>query len=200
MLLRPYCTIDDVRRHIGNTSAADEDLEVAINRASRYIEDKTGRNFWFNDYSEAAYTVRRIDVIGDMALLPFEVITLTEVSQDDAVLTEGTEGDYSFEVGERVIKSNSSWSTAIPYTGTLTVKGTFGFELDETDPDEAPPQGLPEPINTACILVAATYSGVWMKSITGLGGERESVLVQRIPTEVAGLLKPFSVKLTRAAF
>ncbi len=192
-LLRPYCTLDAVRRNLENAAADEDLLKEAVNRASRKIEDATGRNFWFNDYTETAYRVKRADIIGPLILLPFEVITLTEVLTDGEALEEGSEGDYVFEAGDRLLRSVADW------TGNIDLTGTFGYALAELEPDTSPPPLLPEAVSTAAIVIASVYSGLWRKSIRGVDGTPETIVQNTIPPQILKSLERFNVRAVRAS-
>lgn len=197
-LTRPYCSLAQLQDHIGNADPDKQDLlESAINRASRFVEDKTGTDFWFHDHSTTALTVNRRDVLGDQVLLPFPIITLTEVSNDGEVLVEGVDNDYFFEVGERAIQGLAAFGS-IPFVGTLTVKGTFGYTLDTVDPTNLPPPTIPGTINQAAILIASAYSGLWQKSVRSLTGGTDNYFVQDVPKEALTLLKSFKLVAHRA--
>lgn len=217
-LLRPYCTLADVQNFIGNSqSDITSLLQDSINQASRMVEDMCGRWFWFLDYSSTAYTVPRPRVVGNIILLPFEVLTLTEVAIDGVVQASDT---YDYRAGERTIvrvygsgvsssydssTSQAETPVAIDWldgqlTGTITVKGTFGYALETTGSGEGatpvitvPPPLLPYQIRRATMQIAAAISGQWRKERVSLDGQRDSILETRIPTEVDGLLKKYKV-------
>lgn len=196
---RPYCSMDELRSFISNNNPADEDTLIrAINQASRLVDDKTLRDFWFHSYTTSYYTVKRVDVSGDLALLPFEIITLTEVKLDDELLIEGIEDDYIYEAGSRMLRHISSWG-AEPFKGVLKVKGTFGFALDADDPDTMPPPTIPPKIKEATLMIAAAKSGLWTKSRIGISGERESFIETKIPSDAGRLLMQYKLS-HRTAF
>lgn len=200
-LLRPYCSLSDLQDFLGNDTPDNVNtLLRAINRASRVIEDKTGRNFWFNDYSTSAYRVFRSDVTPKRALLPFEIITLTEVSEDEEVLEEGSDNDYIFDVGTRSIQFTSD--RTFPYTGTLLIKGTFGYALaDAPNSQTQPPPLLPGEISDAALRIAAAYSGLWEKSVQNpIAGSNETVRVQTPPREAISVLQKYDIRPARAGF
>jgi hypothetical protein len=187
---RPYCTVQQLRDFISNDNPdLEAKFEEAVNRASRYVDQRLGASSWFQDYSVTAYPVDKRDVLDSFILLPFPIITLTEVVQEGETLAEGEEDDYQFTVGERTIRSNGTWG-AIPYTGSIIrIKGTFGYALSEIDANNTPPPSLPFDINDAAIRIAAVLSGMWKKSSRSIDGSSETVLVQSIPREVEASLR-----------
>ena len=188
-LLRPYCSMAQLRDFIGNDDPELElKLEDAINSASRLVEQKLGSSAWFQDYSSSWYTVDPRDNIGAFIVLPFPIITLTELTQDGEALAGGVYGevegaDYTFTPGTRTINSPGGLA------GVIKIKGTFGYPLDATDPTNLPPPTLPFDINEAAVKVAAALSGLWKKTARSFGGENETVLVQSIPKEVLDRLR-----------
>lgn len=196
-LLRPYCSVSDVRAFIENDAGDDDVFKSAINRASRHIEAVCDRNFWYNDYSSTAYSVRRSAVMPAAIYLPFEIITLTQLTLDDEVLTEGAEEDYYAEEGvnSRVINGVFTY----PFTGTLTIKGTFGFALDP-DPDNNPPPGLYGDLHDAAIRIAAAFSGLWKKTVRAFDGNPETSLVQSVDASVMKVLHKYKVNKAAGTF
>jgi hypothetical protein len=200
-LLRPYTTVERLRDFIGNFDSENEDRFIdAINRASRLIEAETKVQWWFNDYSVTPYTVPRRDVLGAVIVLPWPIITLTEVVQDSETLIEGaSEGDYYFEAGETVVRASASWG-GIPYAGTITLRGTFGFALDESDPTGAPPPTLPAHIAEMALEIAAVFSGFWRRSIRAADGTSDTAIVQSVPATTMSRLRAASPVMHRRAF
>ncbi|CAB4162560.1 hypothetical protein UFOVP783_64 [uncultured Caudovirales phage] len=178
-----------LRNFIGNDDPEIElKLEEAINAASRMVDQRLGSSVWFQDYSASFYTVDPRDNIGAFIVLPFPIITLTELTQDGEALAGGAYGevedaDYTFTVGTRTINSTGG------FTGVIKIKGTFGYALDETDPDNLPPPTLHPDINDATIKAAAALSGLWKKTSRSFGGENETVLVQAVPNDVLARLR-----------
>ncbi len=193
-LLRPYVSVSEMQAFLDNRDGGEEErIKEAINQASRYIEDRCRRDFWFHDHTTTAHTVKRGDICGQVCLLPFEILTLTEVKVDDTVLTEGlAEDDYWYESGSRIIRcTDTSWGDE-PFRQTLTVKGTFGYALDAESPLELPPPLLPGGLKEAAKQIAAAMSGLWKKTRMGLEGT-ESFTQTTIPAGVAGMLKQFTI-------
>lgn len=200
-LLRPYTTVERVRDFVGNYDSENEDRFIdAINRASRLVEAETKVWWWFFDFSSTAYDVPRRDVLDSVIVLPWPILTLTEVVQDDTTLTEGaSEGDYFFDVGETVVRSSASWG-GIPYSGTITMRGTFGYALDEADPTGAPPPTLPADINEMATEIAAVFSGFWRRSIRAADGTSDTAIVQTVSNQTMARLRSRSPVMHRRSF
>jgi hypothetical protein len=189
-LLRPYCSVDELRAFIRNDDPEIEDrLVESINNASRYIEDTTGRDFTYHDHATTAYQVKRQDIIADQVILPFEIITLTQVISDgqEQIARAGdytASYDYCYDAGSRILTHIDSWGSIV------AVKGTFGYALAATDSANQPPPTLPGRIKEACKQIAAAMSGLWQKQKVGLAGT-ESFFVTSVPREVKDLLRPY---------
>lgn len=188
---KPYCTVEEVQGIIGNDDASIiSRLIDSINQASRLVDEMCGRDFWFHDHSATPYQVVRANVSGRVILLPFEVITLTAMTQDGAAVDMSTVG---YEVGSRTIFGQTSWG-AYPYLGTITVTGTFGHGLALYNPTTTPPASLPAPIVRATSLIASAICGEWRKERVGIDGDKQSMLETRIPSEATSLLAPYRVR------
>jgi len=192
-LSRPYCSLSQVQRELGNHTPEIEDkLKDCINAASRAVDRICGRDFWFHDHTSSGYVVPRARVMGELVMLPFEVRTLTEVVLDDEVVDAE---DYDYQVGKRVIELLEGTWGASPFRGTLTVFGTFGFPLAECASEQVPPPTLFAEVSRATTLIAAAWSHEVRKEQVAITGERISLLESRIPPEVNGLLRPFHSNL-----
>lgn len=197
-LERPYCSLLDVQQETKNSgSELDEVYATAINLASRWVDGHCQRDFWFHDHASSALAVPRSRVLEDMALLPFPILTLTEV----ACFTDITAGptaadvlaaeDYFFEVGSPVLTQEAGVFGQYPFKGFLRLKGTFGYPLSATDPTITPPPTIPPDVRRAATLIAAAFSDENHKEQTGLDGQRIALLDTQIPIEARTLLKPW---------
>lgn len=153
--------------------------EDIINRASRFIEARTGVVWWLHDYSSTDYDVPSNLVIDDAIFLPWPVITLTSVTQDDSLLVEGKDNDYTYKAGESIIRSTGVWG-GYPFSGEILLRGTFGYALSSTAATETPPPGLPGDLVQAALEIAAVMSGQWTKVVrSALGQEADEITQQR---------------------
>jgi hypothetical protein len=79
-LLRPYCTLEEVRVECKNSTTDNDELYLrCINLASRYIENICKRDFWFHDHTTTPFRVPRSQVLGNEISLKSPVRTLTDV-------------------------------------------------------------------------------------------------------------------------
>lgn len=198
---RPYCDLLDVQEITGNSeSEAADTLRRAINAASRLVEDETGRGFWFYDHAETAYAVPRKCVVGEFVSLPFPVITLTAATLDGVAVDVGALYLSDQQDSTTTLVNSTDWG-AIPFTGAITLTGTFGHALIEAseeegspDPAQTAPPTIPASVRRATALIAAALSNEWRRERVALDGSRESMLETRIPAEALTLLRRYSIK------
>ena len=200
-LYRPYCTLTDVQTVTGaNDEGLDDTLNEAINHASRLVDEMTGRDFWFHEFAgDDTFVVSRNAVIGGIALLPFEVITLTAVGVDGSGLDVDA---LHYRAGEMFIESSSPFG-GFPFTSKLEVQGTFGYPLkivEDVPVLTEPPPTIPMSIRRATALIAGALSGEWKKERVSPDGFRESILENRIPSEARALLKQYDIRKRLAVF
>lgn len=207
-LLRPYTARADVQRETKNSgSELDDWYDECINFASRWIEEKCKRDFWFHDHTSAPLKVHRRRVMEDRALLTYPILTLTEVrvfsdiEQPDEDNDVWEADEYYFEEGERTLfaEEETDWRFAgspgrfgsYPFRGFMWLKGTFGYPLASSDPDSTPPPTIPAGIRRAATLVAASISAEQHKEQVGLDGVRVELLDTSIPKEAQRLVYRF---------
>lgn len=185
VLANPYCSLDDVQKELRNTDEVLEDtIIVAINQASRFIDDHCETDFLFHDYSASAYTVPRKRVIADSIFLPWPIVTLTEVISDGDSFDMGD--DIYYEVGGREIQSLDGDFADYPCTLAVTVKGTFGYEADSATEVAAT---LPPHVRRAATLIAAAWTGRYQKEQVSADGLVQQLLLTDVPQEALRLLK-----------
>lgn len=187
-LVNPYCTLEALKWELKFPQAdtsKDDELKAAINDASRWIDNRTGRDFFFHDHTTVPLVLDEYDAIFEGALfLPYRpVITITSLSAGAALLTSGT--DYRWVAGgDRVYRLGASWLPA-RVGNLITVYGTFGYPQATT---ADVPTGLPGYITHAARLVAAAFSGHNRKEIVGLDGNKMEVFTKEIPKLVLDAL------------
>jgi len=205
-LLRPYTTLAEVQRETKNSgSELDDWYEECINLASRYIEERCKRDFWFHDHTTTPYEIKRRNVYADVAVLPFPIITLDEVRvftdiEDPANANDVWDAtEYYFVTGERPIHAEGEWQFGeYPFVGFFRVKGTFGYPLAAGaeittggTADTTPPPRLPTNIRRAATMIASALSNENHKEQIGLDGVRVELLETAIPSQVHAMLERF---------
>lgn len=210
-LSKPYCTLNEVqdecRQHATEADVVDK-ISTAINRASRAIDEMCSRDFWFHDHTSSALPVSRRQVVGASIFLPWPILTLTEIKENGFVVQAN---NYNFEAGTRQIEKVSTMllgqiqgdplqSAAydeeprwmMPGGGnTITLAGTFGYALADTDPTKNPPPAMPSRVRRACVLIASAWSGENRKEQVSPDGQKVNVLDVRIPPEAKTLLSKY---------
>ena len=188
----PYCTLEDVRNETRNIDPSiEETLKVAINLASRSIDNITKRDFLFHDYSSEAYAVPDEFIYEKEFFLPWQIITLTEINVS-GVTSHVFRQDYNFRIGSRRVRMRGKIITD-EIEDYLEVKGTFGHEYSSED---SPAESLPQSVRRAATLIAAAWSSYNLKEQVALDGSKVELLDSRIPKEAMDLLKPFMREVT----
>lgn len=211
-LLYPYCSLSDVQKETRNSDTNLEDwFKECINRASRAVDEFTHTNFKFHDHASAALSVLRRWVIGHEIWLPWPIITLTEVKENNIVIDPAW---YYYEGGRQSIaRITNSLPIALgmPVAGefsadgeiggsgprwtipggvfTLTLKGTFGYYAATTSDV---PALIPESVRRATTLIASAWTMWNRKEVVGGDGDRQSILDSRVPREALALLERVS--------
>ena len=216
-LLRPYTTRTEVQKETKNSGSEQDDWYLqCINLASRFVEDRCKRDFWFHDYTSSPYQIDRRRVLGTTFVLPFPIITLTELRIFSDINEPNDNNDvwdtdeYHYVAGERTVYAEAEKSGLgvagspghfglYPFRGFLRVKGTFGYALAtefETgfDEDTTPPPTLPAGVRRATTLIAAAISDEMHKEQVGLDGGRVELLDTKIPREALTLLDRYVEK------
>lgn len=195
-LSNPYCTLGQLQKEIKNTDA-DSDADVlawhqdCINRASRFVDDYTHRDFLFHDYSATALPVEPRWILGNEIWFPWPIKTLTELTVD--TVAQSTD-DYTFKAGKRKLVNVEDLPKVEYQSGWVSVKGTFGYGTgaDTT----APPvdAGFPHAITRATVLIAAAFSADNRKEVAALDGTRTSLLDTNISNEAYHLLNRWTLR------
>jgi hypothetical protein len=220
-LFYPYCTLEEVQRFMGDTNPDHVDAILsAINRASRYIDDKSRWLFYRKEYTDeivlntqgapgnwtvwpAVNSVRR-----GFIKAPYKPILSVEVTSHvgetaPSVLVEGEDYEVDY-VNGRIYCLGYGWSMkAEAYTVTAKVGVDNGTEdltvippvlYDSTiAADES--HGMSGDIHQIAIIVAATFSGFWMKKIITQGNmQPQSFLVTHVDKDILQELYRWAAK------
>lgn len=208
VLVNPYCAVADVQAEIKNSdSTLTDQITLAINRASRWIDDYKARDYCLHDFSSTALTITLWDAVrvDNILYLPFSnIITLTEVTEAGVILTEDADFVRQYDKKRReaiaLIRLGGSllslitgenemvqprWMIGEPPSGVVTLKGKFGY--DQASP-AAIPTGLPEEIRWCAIQIAAAFTGHNRKEVVGVDGSKESIIDRSIPKPVYDML------------
>jgi hypothetical protein len=190
-LLNPYCTLAELCHELKKpvadaTGDMLDQLHEAINNASRWVDDYTGRDYYLHDHSSTVLTIDEFDdiIFGNRLFLPYApVITLSEVKLGTEVLV--LDVDYANKSDELVCLYGE-WGVVSPDT-KVTLKGTFGYAQTGGD-HSLVPTGLPGRIVLATRLVAASLSGHNRKEVVALDGTRTDMVDREISKTVYKLL------------
>lgn len=193
-LSKPYCTVAEVKSYTGDSDITTSTCEDAINHASRFVEQHCRRSFWYQDHSSTAFTVDYRDITPEIIYLPFPIITLTEVKQEDTVLDADSYTGMS-DGRIRLRKNSSSIWRVISREKYLfndeldiTIKGTFGYTISGTT---APPtdEDFPAAVRRATIIIASSFTDE--NEEANIFGQGTPIPVKDVPDEAYKLLKEF---------
>ena len=199
-LYKPYCTIADVKAYVKHHVLDTAVYRLAINLASRHVENLTGKDFWYRDET---YRVKADEITEQGIYLKWPVRELTSVSVNDSVqssssyfnvpITEDPHGHPSF-IGNI---SMALFNTAVPtdviqanrqgFPKKVFVTGKFGYTV--TDTTTMPTDDLfPAGVRRATTIIAGALTNNNRKEEIGLDGQRQSLLTTEFPSEVYTLL------------
>ena len=193
-LSKPYCTVADVQSYTGDSSISTSTCEDAINYASRFVEQHCRRSFWFQDYTSTQFTVDYRDITPEMIFLPWPIITLTEVMQEESVLeTDAYTGMSDGRI--RLRKNSKSYWQSIRRNKYLfnaeldiKIKGTFGYAISAVT---APPTDadFPASVRRATIIIASAFTDE--NEEAAIFGQGNPIPIKDIPEEAYKLLKEY---------
>lgn len=206
----PYCSLDDVLMELRKpASGAAEgtndynEIMLAIEHASRFIDRWRGRDFYQHDYTLTPLTFDDYSeqVQEDTIFLPYSpVISGLRLVQDGATLSDGA--DYRLLETARMDGSYQCklvrMATAFAFTSNpwnfnraggnyLSVYGLFGFAQSTA---EDVPTAMPDFISYAARCIAAAMSGHLRKEIITMDGNRDSIMTKEYDKIAASILGP----------
>lgn len=188
VLLNPYCSLEELKWELKFPLAdvsKDDELKSAINNASRWIDNRTGRDFFYHDYRVTPLVLDEFDSIyeGEIFLKHRPVIGITSLVVGSTTLVDNT--NFRWAAGEdRIIRLDGNWYPS-RVGNLISIYGHFGY-VQATPADV--PTGLPGYIAHAARLVAAAFSGHNRKEIVGLDGQKSEVFTKDIPKLVLDTL------------
>ena len=191
-LSKPYCTVGDVRSYTSDRDIPTSVAEEAINYASRYVDQFCNRSFWYHDHTSSSLLVDYRDITPHMIYLPFPIITLTEVKQEDTILEPDAYTGYD-DGRIRLRRNRSSIWKILRDDGyifdsdlDITVKGTFGYAVSSNT--EVPTDtNFPVAVRRATAIIASAFTDENEES--PLFGDGNPIPVKDIPEEAKRLLK-----------
>lgn len=142
--INPYISLTELREELKfkasdvvSGSALEDELLRVIDRASRWVDEHTGRDFFFHDHRVTPLTFHQFsdEVVEDMVFLPFSpVIAITELSEAGEVREENADFVCGTGADEGIIiRVGGEWSPTAG-EGVLSIKGTFGYEQPASHP------------------------------------------------------------------
>lgn len=198
-LNKPYCTLLDVQSETKNSEPENDSLYIeCINLASRYMEERCRRSFWYLDATTSPYRVPRFSIIGNDILLLFPIIDLDQVrvEEDPTVIPSANSAlsqiEYYYEEGRSTINISSTVALSYPFQGRIDLLGKFGYELEKDEAGHSiltlPPKTLPSAIRRATTIVAAAWSNQRRVENVALDGSKSLILDNTVSKEVDNLI------------
>lgn len=182
-----YATLAEVKSALRiNDSVDDTRLESAIQRASRWIDSKTGRFFYqvSGTYDFVCQNPYRIRIV-DLATANGLVVTSDDNNDNSFSGTWELNTDFRLEPTEApafglpynfLYAQDSEWVQDT----RVRVQGTFGFPA------------IPDPIKEACTLLSIR---LYKRPDAPLGvagfGDMGAVMVRGVDSDAQALLQPF---------
>lgn len=199
--VNPYISVEELCEELkipvpgaSDTNPSTDELMRAIDRASRWVDEYTHRDYFFHDFttdpiifdqfSDGVY----VDGNGrTIVFLPYSpIISVSEISVSGTVQVVGDHYSVGARGQDGVIYATSGW--ALGSGQTIAIKGTFGYSQGVTPDHSSVPVGLPGKVTIATRLVAAAFSGHNRKEFMGLDGSKETVINTEIPKTVFKML------------
>jgi hypothetical protein len=202
--INPYVTLqelcDELKRPLpsadGNLSAPkkealEDELKRAIDRASRWVDDYTRRDYFEHNYSVVPLEIDENweYVFGDKIFLPWPVLELDRIDLGSTTVEETEYRAGSGSNQYQIFSYFGHWNPTRP-DAVVTIYGRFGYSqtVAATYSSANVPQGIPAKITEATRKVAAAFSGHWRKEIFDMEGQGHEVAVNEVPQEVYKLL------------
>ena len=204
-LMRPYCTIADVKAYIKNHTLDTAVYTLAINLASRAIDKWCERDFW---YREETYRLQDDEITEEGLYLRWAIRELTQVRVNNEVqsqdsyyfvpITADPFGPNSFikNLSMRLYNTNVqdgaivNQANRIGFAKEVKVTGKFGYSI--LDESRMPiDEYFPSAVRRACSIIAGAFTNHNRREEVGVDGQRQSLLSTEIPDEVKKLLKKY---------
>ena len=171
----------------------DEDIKFAINKASRYVDNLTGRLFYkltlSGEYLNTTNGYNGWKIInrysGGLIYTPkfLPIISISSLSESGLGLTENTDFYIDYAAG-MIEKADGNW---VKEPREILISGSIGYDSDDT---ATPSDNIPGEINMSTIELAARLSGRFKKQkINYASGGAESIDLYEIPSWLIKNLK-----------
>lgn len=181
----PDPSLETEPEEIAKVQAELDKWHRAIERASRFVDDWLGEDFFEHDYSTVPLIFDQFSkgVYSEKIFLPSKpVIAITRIDYGTETFVADT--DYVVDPSGIVYNVRGNWNPSRP-DGLVKIYGTFGFPQD--DP-ESVPAGLPSKVVIATRLMAAVWTGDLKKEFVPFEGDPVSITQQEIPKTVFTVL------------
>jgi hypothetical protein len=191
-LYRPYVTLDDVKIYCGialSKADYDEDIKIAINKASRYIDGVTGRYYYQKTYTDeylnGTKDYQGWQILEELLFTPqlAPIISITSITEDSTLLVENTDFYVNKESGV-IEKDSGDWNDA---PRKIKISCVLGYASADT---ATPSTDIPGDIAQYALEIAARFSGHFKKTIKNyVSGTSETVDLFGVPKDIDTALK-----------
>jgi len=166
------------------------------------VDQISGKNFWFNDFTTKAYTPNKADIFEYTLYLPFPIRSITSVTIDGeeiikkvnfiSITEYGDPRNFYLELEEPDNSDLTQLGASSFFSGDKTaitkIKGTFGYKVASTT--EMPTEYIfPPDVRRATTMIAGTLTDQFRKESVDLQGNRSNLLETMIPMGAVKLLK-----------
>jgi hypothetical protein len=204
LLDRPYTTLDRVKAILGiklSDISKDETIELAINDASRFIDDATGMVFYKQTLTNFYLPVtgggggfsiypRSSQEGGGIIKCPWRpIISIQEIVELETALVENT--DFFVDlVGGRIERADGQdWERS---PRAIKISGTFGYNATTTT---APAADIPGSILRIAGEFAARMSGLYHRDVEQSDGTKLSLHESTVPKWMVDRLESMAMGL-----
>lgn len=201
---RPYTTLDRVKAILGLKSTdttKDDDVKLAINDASRFIDDVTGLVFYKHTLTNFYLPItgggggfsiypRNAQEGGGIIQCPWRpIIAISALYEGSVLLVENV--DYYIDlVGGRIERSaGRDWDRS---PRSIKISGTFGYNASATT---APADDTPGSIVRIAGEIAARMSGYYHRDVEQSDGTKLSLHESTVPKWMVDRLESMAMGL-----
>lgn len=149
-------------------------LELAINRASRFIDQYTGKIYYTKSLTAEKVDVYSFSLNGlyidpirrNRIEAPAPILTITSFSEDGQALTVNS--DYYFVVGQNYIIKEYNGQFSAEHQA-ISITGTMGYAA------------TPSHIEHVCLAISGAISGMSAQILTDENGDSVAVVRNSVP-------------------
>jgi len=195
-----YTTLDEVKAYLSISGEGDDALlTTLIDRASRLIEDHTGRWFYADERTRV-YDAVGSHIVGNLLLLDADLLTVTTLTNGDgteiaadAIILRPQNDPPFFGIALK-LTSGLHWTYTGDPEGAISVEGTWGFSAT------APGAVALAALRLAAYLYRQRDTGAdWPRGAVSVTERGAAIAPVELPWDIARLLLPYIRYYVKAA-